>query len=74
LSNKLTPVSRRELIKRLKKIGFAGPYSGPDHAFMVRGINRIRIPNPHKQEISIRLLAEILREGCISREDWFSAD
>lgn len=50
-----------------------GPYAGPDHAFMVRGINRVKIPNPHKQEIGVSLLVEILREGGISREEWLSA-
>jgi hypothetical protein len=39
---------------------------------MVRGIIRIRIPNPHRQEIGINLLVEILREGGISREEWLS--
>ena len=70
LSNRLTSVSRRDLIKRLKELGFVGPYTGPDHAFMVRGANRVRIPNPHKKEIGVNLLLEILREGGISREDW----
>lgn len=66
------PVSRRDLIKRLKKIGFVGPYIGPDHAFMARGTNRVKIPNPHKRELNVNLLAEILREGGISREEWLS--
>ena len=73
LSNRLTPVSRLDLIKRLKELGFIGPYSGPGHAFMVRGTNRVRIPNRHKKEIGVNLLLEILREGGISREDWLSA-
>ena len=72
MSNRLTPVSRRDLIKRLREIGFVGPYIGPDHAFMIRGTNRIKIPNPHKQEIDVNLLLEILREAGISREEWFS--
>jgi predicted RNA binding protein YcfA (HicA-like mRNA interferase family) len=72
LSNKLIPVSRRELIKRLKRMGFVGPYAGPDHAFMVRGTNRVKIPNPHGQEINVNLLSEILREAGISREEWLS--
>ncbi|KUG18792.1 hypothetical protein ASZ90_011499 [hydrocarbon metagenome] len=41
---------------------------------MVRGFARIRIPNPHKQEIGISLLVEILREGGISREEWLSTN
>jgi|WetSurSiteA1Bulk_404760.scaffolds.fasta_scaffold20529_3 predicted RNA binding protein YcfA (HicA-like mRNA interferase family) len=72
LSNRLIPVSRRNLIKRLKELGFVGPYTGPDHAFMVRGITRVRIPNPHKKEIGLDLLLEILREGGISRDEWLS--
>ena len=72
MSNRLMPISRRDLIKRLREIGFVGPYIGPDHAFMIRGINRIKIPNPHKKEIGINLLLEILREGGISREEWLS--
>jgi hypothetical protein len=39
---------------------------------MTRGTNRIKIPNPHKKEIGINLLLEILREGEISREEWLS--
>jgi predicted RNA binding protein YcfA (HicA-like mRNA interferase family) len=72
LSNRLTAVSRRDLIKQLREIGFVGPYIGPDHAFMTRGTNRIKILNPHKKEIGINLLLEILREGGISREEWLS--
>jgi hypothetical protein len=60
----------RDLIKRQKELGFVGPYTGSDHAFMVRGTNRVRIPNPHKKEIGVNLLLKILREGWISREDW----
>ena len=71
--SRLTPVSRADLIKRLKKIGFEGPYPGSDHDYMVRGDSFVRIPNPHKREIGVNLLSEILREGRISREEWFLA-
>jgi predicted RNA binding protein YcfA (HicA-like mRNA interferase family) len=56
----------------LKKLGFTGPYSGGKHEFMVKESDRLRltIPNPHKGEIGKGLLAEILREANISREDW----
>jgi predicted RNA binding protein YcfA (HicA-like mRNA interferase family) len=71
---RLAPISRAELIKRLKRIGFEGPYPGSDHDYMVRGDNFVRIPNPHKREIGVNLVSEILREGGISREEWFSTD
>ena len=71
--SRITPVSRGELIRRLKKIGFDGPYPGSDHDFMVRGDNFVRIPNPHRREIGVKLISEILREGGIDRDEWLSA-
>ena len=71
--SRLVPVSRAKLIRRLKKLGFEGPFPGSDHDFMVRGDNFVRIPNVHRREIGANLIAEILREGGISREDWLLA-
>jgi hypothetical protein len=42
----LKPVKRRELIRRLRKLGFEGPYSGAKNQFMVRADRTARIPNP----------------------------
>ena len=72
--SRLVPISRAKLIRRLKKLGFDGPFPGSDHNFMVRGDNFVRIPNVHRREIGVNLIAEILREGGISREDWLSAE
>ncbi|TVR69365.1 MAG: type II toxin-antitoxin system HicA family toxin [Sphaerobacteraceae bacterium] len=66
------PVSRRELIRRLRDLGFDGPYSGSRHAFMMRGQLRIRIPNPHQRDIGVDLLQRILRQAGVSREEWES--
>ena len=68
------PIFRAKLIKRLKNIGFEGPFPGSDHDYMVRGDNFVRIPNVHRREIGANLVAEILTEGAISREEWLSAD
>ena len=73
LSNKLVPVTRRELIKRLGKLGFVGPYPGADHEYMSRGFVEARIPNPHGSDISTDLLQRILKRAGISREEWFEA-
>lgn len=66
------PVRRKELIRFLASMGFAGPYSGGRHEFMIRNSDQLRltIPNPHKGEIGKELLAEILREAGISRNEW----
>ena len=66
----LTPVSRREPIQRLMKLGFEGPYTGGRHVFMLRGAQRLIIPNPHRKEISVDLLRRILKQALISREKW----
>lgn len=71
LPNKLVPVSRRELIKRLRGLGFVGPYPGADHEYMSRGLLEVRIPNPHEGDISVDLLQRILKRAGISREEWF---
>lgn len=67
-------ISRRKLIQKLKKLGFAGPYSGGRHQFMVKGDLKLRIPNPHgSNDIHISLLREILRQGGIGIEEWEQA-
>ena len=65
-------IRRKDLIHFLKEFGFSGPYSGGKHVFMVRESDRLRltIPNPHGGEIGKFLLAEILREANISRQEW----
>ena len=72
--SKLTPVSREELIRRLKKLGFEGPYSGGKHPHMERGTIVVMIPNPHHgEDVGVNLLQKILRRAGISRDEWLSA-
>jgi len=64
------PIQRRDLIVCLRALGFEPPVSGGDHQYMNgRGI-KIRIPNPHAQDISRGLLVRILRQAGIEREEW----
>ncbi len=65
------PISRRDLVRKLKRLEFRGPYSGGRHQFMVKEALKIRIPNPHKsQDISDSLLNEVLRQAGISRSEF----
>ena len=50
--------------------GFDGPYFGGEHQYMVRGQARLRVRNPHQGDIGRGLLARILRQAGISREEW----
>jgi len=64
------PISRKELIAYLKQFGFEGPYSGGRHQFMIKGNRTIHVPNPHQADIGRELLARILRQAGISKEEW----
>lgn len=64
------PISRANLIRGLRTLGFEGPYPGGRHAYMIRGERRVAIPNPHQGAIGVNLLARILRQAGMTREEW----
>jgi predicted RNA binding protein YcfA (HicA-like mRNA interferase family) len=66
------PISRRNLIRSLRKLGFEGPYSGGRHEYMIRGTLKLFVPNPHRGDISRGLLAKILQQAGIDRDEWMS--
>ena len=66
----LTVVSRRELIRKFRALGFEGPLSGIKHQFMKRGSFKLHIPNPHQADISIGLLKHLLRLAQIDEAAW----
>ncbi len=67
---RLGPLSRKDLVSHLKQLGFDGPYSGGKHQFMVQGDVTLRLPNPHRGDISIELLSRILRQAGIDKDRW----
>ena len=68
--DRLAPVTWREFVHRLHKLGFDGPYQGGKHPYMVKGDLVLMIPNPHKSEIGVDLLSRILKRGDITKEKW----
>jgi predicted RNA binding protein YcfA (HicA-like mRNA interferase family) len=64
------PISRRDLIRLLRVFGFDGPYKGGKHHFMIRVQTTLTLPNPHQGDIGRELLARILRQAGITREEW----
>jgi len=69
----LKPLSRKELIRKFKVLGYSGPFSGGKHQFMIKGRHKIRIPNPHISDIDVSLLKEILRQARITSDEWEEA-
>jgi predicted RNA binding protein YcfA (HicA-like mRNA interferase family) len=68
--SRLLPVSWSDLVKRLRELGFEGPYAGGKHPQMRRGELTLIIPNPHEGDISVGLLKRLLRQAGISRDEW----
>lgn len=66
----LTPVSWCELVKRLRELGFEGPYAGGRHPQMRREHVTVIIPNQHEGDIGVGFLRRILRQAGVSREEW----
>lgn len=67
-------ISRKELIKKFKALGYTGPFSGGRHQFMIKDKKKIRIPNPHGSgDIHISLVKEILRQAEININEWDKA-
>jgi predicted RNA binding protein YcfA (HicA-like mRNA interferase family) len=67
-------ISRRELLRKFKILGYEGPFSGGKHQFMKKGQKKIRIPNPHGSGvIDTSLIKEILRQAEISNKEWDNA-
>jgi predicted RNA binding protein YcfA (HicA-like mRNA interferase family) len=64
------PVSRLDLIRGLRRLGFEGPLAGSRHETMRRGSVTLWIPNPHGSDISAGLLLRILRQAGVSRDEW----
>ena len=70
---KISPCSRVDLIRKLKKLEFEGPYPGGKHEYMKRRKLRLTIPNPHGKQIDSVLIKEILKQAGISNDDWLKA-
>ena len=63
-------ISWRKLVQKFRRLGFDGPYSGGRHLFMAKGDLKVRIPNPHRGDISKHLVLEILKQAGITNKQW----
>ena len=64
------PLKRAELLKYLTVLGFEVPYSGGKHQFVIRGMLRLRLPNPHQEDIGKELLSRILKQAGVDKDTW----
>ncbi len=70
------PLKRRDFIRRLRALGFDGPFSGTRHQFMIFGQHRQTIPTNSEYSVpQIRLLlrqVETILARPVSLGEWNS--
>lgn len=64
------PINRRELIRKLVRAGFSGPFSGGKHQYMLRDKLKIFIPNPHGKDIGLKIIKRISVDINISNKEF----
>jgi predicted RNA binding protein YcfA (HicA-like mRNA interferase family) len=69
---KLRPENPQSMVRKLRKLGFDGPYGGGKHVFMRHPQTGLKISVPiHKgRDIPGGTLRAILRQLGISVEEW----
>lgn len=72
------PCKRRIFMKRLRQLGFDGPYSGTRHQFMVYERHRLSIPsNPEYSVPQLRMMLheiETIIGRVITVNEWNNLD
>lgn len=74
MPDQLLPVTRAELVRRLRRLGYDSPFSGGRHEFMLRDTQRLILPNPHRRDISTSLLSRILKQAGVTRSEWDASE
>jgi predicted RNA binding protein YcfA (HicA-like mRNA interferase family) len=67
-----TPVTWTNMVKRLRQLGFDGPFQGGKHPYMIKSTLVLTIPNPHNKDVSIALLSRILKQAQVSKQEWLN--
>ena len=66
--SRLIPLKRRILIKKLRKLDFAGSFMATRHEYMIKKGHKIFIPNSHGKDIGLPLIKKIIQQIKISKE------
>jgi hypothetical protein len=68
------PLKRRDFIRKLRALGFDGPFSGTRHQFMISGQHRQTIPTNSEYSVpQVRMLlrqVESILAHPISLDEW----
>lgn len=68
------PCRRRDFVRRLRTLGFEGPFAGGRHHFLIHGEHRLAIPsNPEHSVPQLRMMlreAETLLGREVTLDEW----
>lgn len=69
---KLSPEKPQVVIRKLRRLGFDGPFGGGRHMFMRHPETRLKISVPVHQgrDIPVGTLAAIIKQAGASIEEW----
>ena len=56
----------------MRELGFEGLFSGTGRhpSYMVKGMRRVKLPDPHQGDVGRQLLAQILKQAGVTRDEW----
>ncbi|MEP7234219.1 MAG: type II toxin-antitoxin system HicA family toxin [Ignavibacteriota bacterium] len=69
-----SPCKRKDVMTKLKKLGYTGPYPGGNHEYLIRNTNRLTLFS--NTEFSVNQIRLLLREASahvgrkIELEEW----
>lgn len=66
---KLTPVSWRDFVSRMRELGFEGPGKHPK---MRKGNLIVIIPNKLESQIGVWFLKRLLKQAGINEDEWLN--
>ena len=70
------PCKRRDFIKKVRRLGFEGPYSGTRHQFMVFENHRLSIPSNAEYSVpQLRMMlqeVEAILDRSVTPDEWNS--
>ena len=64
------PIKWRELVRRLRALGWGPPEGGGKHPVMWKAGQKLVLPNPHKGDIDWSLTKHLLQQAGISQDGW----
>lgn len=64
------PIKWRELVRRLRLLGWGPPQGGGKHLAMYKEGRKLSIPNPHRGDVDWTLTRRLLDQAEIGSDEW----